>query len=254
MFPASSSYIASGGNASINWTSGGEPITGRDMIALLATIGIDLGLFALAVINPPAHGPVRFRLPSAEVMNHLRSAFRTAFARAPGINFEWVRRHIIHHNGFSYFVIPNLYRVDRADNEKAKAEELRALAMNHLAGVFHDLHLIRPLSDRELQRLGKGERGHSRTDLTPYRQEHMEQIGVKQDAPQPLRKHGLLSKAQRALDIAGWSPEAQRDVELFQLVDVEGLTPLFEVLNRPTLDWDGPGGTTETAQPKETTA
>src|SRR6476659_4132545 len=37
------SYIASGGKAALGRTDGGEPITGRDLIALLATIGIDLG-------------------------------------------------------------------------------------------------------------------------------------------------------------------------------------------------------------------
>ena len=46
-----------------------------------------------------------------------------------------------------------------------------------------------------------------------------------------IRNHGLFSKAQRALDIAGWSAEAQEDVEIFRLVDTEGLTPLLMVLN-----------------------
>ena len=38
-------------------TDTGEPITGRDLIALLATIGIDLGLLALAIVNPPREPP-----------------------------------------------------------------------------------------------------------------------------------------------------------------------------------------------------
>ena len=37
-------------------TASGDPITGRDLIALLATIGVDLGLLALAALNPPAAG------------------------------------------------------------------------------------------------------------------------------------------------------------------------------------------------------
>ncbi len=47
----------------------------------------------------------------------------------------------------------------------------------------------------------------------------------------PLRNHGLFSKAERALEIAGWSEKARRDVEVFPLEDTEGLTPLLMVLN-----------------------
>ena len=50
-----------------------------------------------------------------------------------------------------------------------------------------------------------------------------------------LRNHGLLSKAQRALDIAGWSVAAQRDVEVFRLVDCDGRTPLLALFNAATL-------------------
>ncbi len=31
--------------------------------------------------------------------------------------------------------------------------------------------------------------------------------------------------------IAGWSERARRDIEIFRLVDVEGLTPILMVLN-----------------------
>ena len=51
------SYVFSGGKQAIGRTDTGEPITGRDLIALLATIGIDLGLLALAIVNPPREGP-----------------------------------------------------------------------------------------------------------------------------------------------------------------------------------------------------
>jgi hypothetical protein len=44
-----------------------------------------------------------------------------------------------------------------------------------------------------------------------------------------------LSKAQRALAIAGWSPSAQRDVEVFRLVDCDGLTPLLALFNAASL-------------------
>ena len=42
---------------------------------------------------------------------------------------------------------------------------------------------------------------------------------------------GLFSKAERALQIAGWSEKARGDIEIFRVVDDEGLTPLLMVLN-----------------------
>ncbi len=51
-------YIFSrGGTPILGHTDSGEPITGRDLIALLATIGIDMGLLALAIVNPPREPP-----------------------------------------------------------------------------------------------------------------------------------------------------------------------------------------------------
>ena len=35
------------------------------------------------------------------------------------------------------------------------------------------------------------------------------------------------------MQIAGWSERARNDVEIFRLVDTEGLTPLLMVLNEP---------------------
>jgi hypothetical protein len=209
-------------------------------------------------LNPPAAGPVRrdalapaqarLHLLTPQVVQQLASAIETAVARAPGVNREWVRRHFIHHGGASYFVIPNLYSVDQAD----KNEEERALAMNHLAGVFDDLELVRVLSKHELKRFGREEMRDSYTDLTPFRQERNAEEAAKgppklwtrwfaatswppKGGGPHVRNHGLLSKSQRALDIAGWSAAAQRDVEIFRLVDSEGLTPLLTLLNEATL-------------------
>jgi hypothetical protein len=252
------SYVISGGTETGKRTASGDPVTGRDLIALLATIGIDLGLLALVALNPPAAGPVRrdalapaqarLHLLTPQVVQQLASAIETAVARAPGVNLEWVRRHFIHHGGASYFVIPNLYSVDQAD----KNEEERALAMNHLAGVFDDLELVRVLSKHELKRFGREEMRDSYTDLTPFRQERNAEEAAKgppklwtrwfaatswppKGGGPHVRNHGLLSKSQRALDIAGWSAAAQRDVEIFRLVDSEGLTPLLTLLNEATL-------------------
>ena len=51
-------YVFSAGRATVD-TKTGEPISGRDLIALLATIGIDLGLLAMAALNPPPAAPGR---------------------------------------------------------------------------------------------------------------------------------------------------------------------------------------------------
>jgi hypothetical protein len=252
------SYVVSAGGETGKRTASGEPVTGRDMIALLATIGVDLGLLALVALNPPAVGPVRrdalapaqarLHLLTPSVIQHLTSAIDTAIARAPNADLEWVRRHLIHHGGASYFVIPNLYSVDKTD----KDEERRALAMNQLAGVLDDLELVRALTARELKGFGREEMRDSYTDLTPFRQERSADEAA-QGPPKfwtrwfvskgwppkgggpHVRNHGLLSKAQRALEIGGWSAAAQRDVEIFRLVDSEGLTPLLTLFNEATL-------------------
>jgi hypothetical protein len=236
-------YVFSGGKQAVGRTDTGEPITGRDLIALLATIGIDLGLLALAIVNPPREGPsLRFSGPQRrQVEDSLRAALHTAAARSIGKDYEWVRRHFIHHRDASYFVIPNLYSADPADEN----ESARALAMNQLAGVLSDLGLVRwpyrPigwgwLRQSELERLKKEEKEDSTTDLTDARQAWAKKHRAAASArggntARPLRNHGLFSKAERMLQIAGWSETARRDIEVFPLVDTEGLTPLLMVLN-----------------------
>src|SRR5262245_12538000 len=44
------SYLATGGKGGEGRTDSGEPITGRNLIALLATIGVDIGLLVLAIL------------------------------------------------------------------------------------------------------------------------------------------------------------------------------------------------------------
>ena len=258
-------YVASGGNVKPSTTAAGDPITGRDMIALLATIGIDLGLFVLALLDPPAAAPVRrdalaeaqsrLHIADPKVIRQLEQSFQTAIRRAPDVDIEWVRKHFLHHDGSSYFVIPNLYGVDK-DGPNSKKEELRALAMNQLAGVFDDLKLVVALKEDELKKFGEQERRLSYTDLNLYRDKDDGVTGRVRDRPRMLdrlkakptdsgadvadakgiRNHGLLSKAQRTLDIAGWSEAAQSDVEIFRLADTEGLTPLLSVLNEANLE------------------
>jgi hypothetical protein len=236
-------YLASGGKEPFVHTSEGEPITGRDLIALLATIGVDLGLLVLAMLNPP---PAASRRMSGQEERQIRAAINTAIERAEGADMEWVRRHFVYHRGSSYLTIPNLASCD-ASNE---GECRKALAVNQLAGVLDDLDVVewpepwrwwRPFKKSELQKLKAEESLPSDTDLTDVRKGWLQQVGKSEGATSekddiirnavPIRNHGLFSKSERALTIAGWSDQARRDIEVLRLVDTEGLTPLLMVLN-----------------------
>ena len=211
------------------------------MIALLATIGIDLGLLALAILNPP---PPESKRPSSAVIRQIRAAMNTAIERAPGASIEWVRRHFIYHRGASYLVIPNLYSCD----PKNEDECAKALAMNQLAGVLDDMDLVRwpqrprwwTLRKGELDKLKAEEKAASDTDLSQIRKDWLKEHPKDKEAvteqdqafekAQPIRNHGLFSKAEAALTFAGWSEKARRDIEIFPLEDIEGLTPILMVL------------------------
>jgi hypothetical protein len=249
-------YLFSGGKQAAGRIDTGEPITGRDLIALLATIGIDLGLLALAILNPPQEPPsIR---PSNALSRQIRDAIDTAIARS-GVDHEWVHRHFVHHNKASYLVIPNLYSCDASN----KDESAKGLAMNQLSGVLSDLGLVTwpdkgvkwgrlRLTKSELQRLREDEMVASDTDLTEVHKKWEEEKGrdpaksVKPHSDRPIRNHGLFSKAERALEMADWSEGARRDVEIFRLVETDGLTPLLMVLNEAR-----PAGGDPVAPPKQ---
>ncbi len=188
-------YLASGGSVPFSHTTDGDPITGRDLIALLATIGVDMGLLALAILNPPPAATLR---PSGEVVHQIQDAIRTVIKRTDdAVNLEWVRRHFLHHKRASYLVIPNLYSAgadETQPEEQRKREVSRALAMNQLAGVLADLDLVRwpkpgwpksmrpnsswpQLAKSELDQLIKEENQASGTDLTEIRKDWLKEIG-----------------------------------------------------------------------------
>jgi hypothetical protein len=245
-------FVFTGGSEPATQTETGDPITGRDLIALLASIGVDFGLLALAILNPPSVAPAM----AGDKRRQIQAAIATAIARAPDADIEWVRRHFIYHKTHSYLVIPNLYSCD-SEHEGAKC-----LAMNQLAGVLDDLDLVEwpkqgwlGLTKSELQKLKAEEDKPSDTDLTDIRKKWLEEHG-KTSGPgaeerdeavrsaAAIRNHGLFSKAERALTIAGWSENARRDIEVYRLVDTEGLTPILDVLN----DWSDGG---PSSQPRE---
>jgi hypothetical protein len=106
----------------------------------------------------------------------------------------------------------------------------------------------------ELDRLKAEEALTSDTDLSEIRKkwrktEHLEPLPGSNFNERPIRNHGLFSKAERALEIAGWSETARDDVEIFRLVDAEGLTPLLMVLNEAPSS-----GGSETLTPARPTA
>ncbi|HEX6002130.1 MAG TPA: hypothetical protein VFZ16_22465, partial [Hyphomicrobiaceae bacterium] len=242
-------YIFNPRGTSTVHTEGGEPITGRDLIALMATIGVDLGLLALAILNPPREPPSL--RPSGALRRQINEVIDIAIARAgaAGVDREWVRKHFIHHKRASYLVIPNLYSAGSDDNlgdGERQTEARRALAMNQLAGVLSDLDLVVwprrgwrlwgwRVKKGDLDRLKDEESGTSDTDLSEIRKKWREDKGLKPEHEQarerPVRNHGLFSKAERALEFADWSEAARKDIEVFRLVDSEGLTPLLMVLS-----------------------
>ena len=214
---------------------------------MLATLGIDLGLFVLTALNPPPEAPRQLRLDPT-IRKQVGAAIETAIRRAPGANMEWLRRHFIHHNKASYLVIPNLFSCEPDGDEAEKA-----LAMNHLAGVLDDLELVRWPEKEEFEKLREEEGGDSMTDMTRIRRERLEELEKDQTilldqdkaerirTAEPLRNHGLFSKAERVLAITGWSEPARRDIEIFKLVDTDGLTPLLAVLNDLVIEENGTG-------------
>jgi hypothetical protein len=130
-----------------------------------------------------------------------------------------------------------------------KDEAAKALAVNQLAGVLSDLELVRWPKRGARWLWVKSELEHLKREGKPWQRHRSyrdpsglaEKVGRdgwrgwRRSHPRskPLRNHGLFSKAERALQIAGWSERARNDIEIFRLVDTEGLTPLLMVLNEP---------------------
>ena len=183
-------------------------------------------------------------------------------------NLDWVRRHFIYHNKASYFVIPNLYGCDPADKDECQRglvmnqlagilddlglvrwpERQWALRLNQNKTPSRVLGIRWPVRWKsELDDLIEEESLGSMTDLTEIRRKRLADLEKRNKdghainldpakaerirSAEPIRNHGLFSKAERMLEIAGWSERARADLELFRLVDEEGLTPLLTVLD-----------------------
>lgn len=245
-------------------TDGGDPITGRDLIALLAAIGVDLGLFALTVLNPPTAAAARrdslddtlqrMYEPSEVSIREIAGIIHTSLMVAPDTSLEWVRKHFFSHLGYSYFVIPNL-----ADCAADTGRENKALAINQLAGVLNKMKLIQAL-DRPRRGYGRHiRRVLIRTYLESRWREALDAASVKdrpanaaEDAPADFKntvarwwslwlvrqveerwwRLDYIAKARRALEIAGWSDEERVNPETYFVYHREGLEPILTVLEK----------------------
>ncbi|MEO1292423.1 MAG: hypothetical protein AAFV62_06275 [Pseudomonadota bacterium] len=215
-----------------------QSLSGRDLIALLAAIGVDLGIFVLAVINPPSAPPVRndafernvaqVKLASPRVIRELAHAFENVIRMAPEANLGWIRKHFLVHDGHSFFVIPSLYRCNKGN------EARRGLAINQFAGVLDEFDLIVPISEDERKAYWVADPRRMSIDYVEQElkdEEWAEQL--RQEARDGLkegREPGLFGKARRALEEATWGQDARHNPQVWRLVDEEGLTPLLDVL------------------------
>ncbi len=238
----------------------GAALTGRDLIALLATLGIDLGLFALTALNPPRAAVQRdalektkshLRIPEGRVIQLIAGAINTAMARAQLAH----RRATFHRNAAlddrTGELLPD-GAVKLSDGtilpEKHPPDFdwIRQHFVYHAGSsyfVIPNLYSCDTKDREEAQRaLAMNQLAGVLDDLDlirPLSKKELERAAddekresysrVKED--EKIRNHGLFSKSRRALVIAGWSEKASMDMEVFRLTDTEGLTPLLIVLN-----------------------
>lgn len=235
----------------------GQGVTGRDLIALLAAIGVDLGLFVLTVLNPP---PAPRLSPDAE--EEIKRAIGVTLERSSK-DLEWLKKHLFHHKDAAYLVVPNYYSClnekviasaedhelalwaeAKAPDQEASADakeewrkkvrgrlteevdgdELqRGQALNLFAGVLVDIDLIKLLNETELQRALADEKRLS-LSMAPIDDTNVDEVPK-------LRNHGILSKARHALKDAGWSRNARKDAEIYLMIDTEGLSPFLKAFN-----------------------
>ncbi|MCI4665485.1 MAG: hypothetical protein MRY74_12255 [Neomegalonema sp.] len=226
-------------DAKVAETEGGDPITGRDLIALLAALGIDLGLFALTVMNPPAAPALR-----PDTAAELRMAIADLRKRA-NVDDEWIKSHFVFHVARNYLVVPNVYScLGRDIVEKAHAKEilewaesdadpgdeaavtkarqklledihedegLKGRALNTFVAKLHDLKLIRAPGSLAMWMARREERRWSRSNVEDK-----------------VRNHALLSKARHQLKHMRWSQQARKDLEVYELIDIEGFIPFMK--------------------------
>ena len=219
-------------------------VTGRDLIALIAALGVDLGLLALAVINPPSldrarkdafeRDVARVSLVNQTVINELARAVRVAIRNVPGLSFEIVRMHFIAHKGEAFMVTPNIYRCDSSNREEIR----RGIAMNQVAGVLDEYKLIRPFTEKERKRYWNEDPRRIATDKLDKQEtgevpaEQLERMKKQvEKAWETGGEAGLFGKARRTMQAAGWSDSATLNPEIWPLVSRAGLTPLLMVLD-----------------------
>ncbi|MGD1870192.1 MAG: hypothetical protein ACFB0F_11930 [Neomegalonema sp.] len=225
-----------------------EAFSGRDLIALLAAIGVDMGLLVLAFINPPAlaaatrdafeRNMARVSLASDEVIRELARAMKTAIHDVPGLDLEKVRMHFISHRGEGYFITPNLYRCgDRVGDDQAEdpqAEIRRGVAMNQMAGIFDEYGIIEPMTEDDRKQFWRDDPRRLSPELMEQGLPDAAREKIEGEVEKQLTEAwgeggeaGLFGKARHALEVAGWSVAARNNPEIWPLKSKVGLTPLL---------------------------
>ena len=151
-------YLFSGGRQTVGHTDTGEPITGRDLIALLATIGIDLGLLALAILNPPREAAVDPPVRRARAADQGGDRYRHCpFGRRSRMGAPAFR-------SSQQGVLSGDPEPLQLPISRTRTRRPGRLAMNQLAGVLSDLELVRwP----QAQGAWKAAQGGSRSPARP---------------------------------------------------------------------------------------
>ncbi|MEO1329557.1 MAG: hypothetical protein AAFW46_07840 [Pseudomonadota bacterium] len=248
-----------------------EQLGQRDLIALLAAVGVDLGLLVLAVVNPPRAETGRtgafqrevagVRIASDEVIEELARSFHAAI-RDSDLTLSMLQRHFVAHQGHAYLVAPNLYRCGYGDD----GEATRGVAINQVIGVLDEYGIIQPMRPGVRAKMWKDD--PRRISIEHYKdlpQDDQELIGrafshqqskgwlggksvegPPQDGAEPdfgpLKDEivkafqeggeaGIFAKARRALEVAGWSERARLVPEIHALKD-GSLVPLLRVIEK----------------------
>lgn len=223
--------------------------TGRDLTAIMAALGVDLGLLVLALLNPPrsaggrdglARNIARVSLVNMTTVRELARAFHIAIHDVDQLDLEKLRMHFIAHKGKSFLVTPNVYRC--SDERKAggkKGEIRRGIAMNQVAGILDEYGLVRTLSDQERKRYWQDDPRRLAANAMPEDEaselsaEALEKIRKSvEESWDTGREAGLFGKARRAMQAAGWSDGAAINPEIREVIGdgAGGLTPLLMVL------------------------
>ena len=100
---------------------------------------------------------------------------------------------------------------DKLLKDITENEDLKGRALNTFVAKLHDLNLVRAPGWWAMWKARQAERRWSRSNIEDK-----------------VRNHALLSKARHQLKHLKWSQQARKDVEVYELIDVEGFIPFMK--------------------------